>query len=273
MPGGYGVWSAASGGAESGWAGRATSRRTADGASPRWPNRLLGLSAALALGCCGCSALAVRGLNAEGVRLYSQSRFPEAIEKFQQAIATDPASADGYYNLAATYHRLAEANRRQEDAAQAERYYHLALDRDPNHRDSYRGLAVLLVQQDRGLEAVRLLQDWAQRNPSSPDSKIELARLSEEFGERQAAKQYLADALLADPNNARALAALGRLRELEGDPAQALANYQQSLLADRFQPDVAARVAMLQATTGLPAPVAPEAAEPRLVTRPSGAVR
>lgn len=236
-------------------------------------NALGGFTVLLALACCGCSALAVRGLNAEGVRLYSQSRFPEAIEKFQQAIATDPDSPDGYYNLAATYHRLAEASRRPEDAAQAERYYHLALDRDPNHRDTYRGLAVLLVQQDRALEAVRLLQDWAQRNPSSPDPRIELARLSEEFGERQAAKQYLADALLTDPNNARALAALGRLRELEGDQAQALANYQQSLLADRFQPDVAARVAMLQASTGLPPAVIPQGSEARLVTRPSGAVR
>lgn len=268
MPRGYGPWAASS---------RAMGSRPGPPASRphgrRFPNVLLALAAVLAMGWCGCTALAVRGLNAEGVRLYSQSRFPEAIEKFQQAIATDPADADGYYNLAATYHRLAEASRRPEDAAQAERYYHLALDRDPNHRDTYRGLAVLLVQQDRAGEAVRLLQEWAQRNPSSPDPRIELARLSEEFGERHAAKQYLADALLADPNNARALAALGRLRELEGDPAQALANYQQSLLADRFQPDVAARVAMLQATTGLAAPLAPEGPETRLVTRPSGAVR
>lgn len=233
---------------------------------------LLGWIAVLVPLSCGCSGLAVRGLNAEGVRLYSQSRFPEAIERFQQAIATDPANPDGYYNLAATYHRMAEANRRPEESAQAERYYHLALDRDPNHRDSYRGLAVLLVQQDRALEAVRLLQDWALRNPASPDPKLELARLSEEFGQRQTAKQYLADALLADPNNAQALAALGRLRELEGDTAQALANYQQSLLADRFQPDVAARVAMLQAATGTQS-VPIQASETRIVTRPSGAVR
>ncbi len=240
-----------------------------DGSGIFW----LAAVAVAALASCGCSAFMGRGLNAEGVRLYSQARFPEAIEKFQQAIATDPANPDGYYNLAATYHRVAETSRRPEDAAQAERYYYLALDRDPNHRDSYRGLAVLLVQQDRALEAVHLLQDWALRNPSSPDPRIELARLSEEFGERQAAKQYLADALLADPNNARALAALGRLRELEGDTAQALANYQQSLLADRFQPDVAARVAMLQASVGSPAGLAPQAPETRLVTRPSAAVR
>lgn len=269
MPTGYGMWAASRRPETGGCTGLPASGQP----GPGWPHALRWLAAVLALACCGCSALAVRGLNAEGVRLYSQLRFPEAIEKFQQAIATDPASADGYYNLAATYHRLAEASRRPEDAAQAERYYHLALDRDANHRDAYRGLAVLLVQQDRALEAVRLLQDWAQRNPGSPDPKIELARLSEEFGERQAAKQYLADALLTDPNNARALAALGRLRELEGDPAQALANYQQSLMADRFQPEVAARVSMLQATTGLPAPVVPETPETRLVTRPPGAVR
>ncbi len=167
------------------------------------------------------------------------------MEEFQRAIDRDPTNADGYYNLAACYHRLASLYHRPNDIAQAERYYYLCLDRAPNHRECYRGLAVLLVQQDRKEEAFRLLQGWTDRNPGSPDPKIELARLYEEFGDREKAKQLLADALLTDASNARALAALGRIREMEGDVGQALANYQKALSSNPFQPEVAARVAAL----------------------------
>lgn len=196
----------------------------------------------------GCSGFSSQGTNAEGVRLFDQARYPEAVQQFQRAVEADPSAADGYYNLAAVYHRMATTSRSATDLSQAERYYYLCLDRDPNHRDCYRGLAVLLCQQNRGEEAVRLLQNWSDRVPNSAEPKIELARLSEEFGDRAAATQHLADALLCDANNSRALAALGRIREQSGDYAQAMANYQQSLTADRFQQDVAARLAALQST-------------------------
>ncbi len=211
-------------------------------------------------------------MNAEGVRLFEQARFTEAMDRFERAIAADPTAGDGYYNLAATYHRIGAANGRKADRTQAERYYYLCLDRSPDHRECHRGLAVLLVEQGRSEEAFRLLESWAAKNPALPDPKIELARLSEEFGDRDAAKQHLADALLRDPTNARALAALGRLRELEGDTAQALANYQQSLLADRFQPDISARVAMLQSAAGTPVSGGASTGT-RIVTRGPGAFR
>jgi len=184
------------------------------------------------------------------VRLFEQTRVEDAMQQFQRAIDHDPTNADGYYNLAASYHRIGAVNHRASDLVQAERYYYLCLDRDPEHRECYRGLAVLLVEQNRGEEAFRLLQAWADRRPNSPDPKIELARLYEEFGDRQRAKQQLSDALLADATNPRALAALGRIREQEGDQVQALSNYQQSLSANRFQPEVASRLAALQSSVG-----------------------
>lgn len=194
----------------------------------------------------GCSDFAARGMNAEGVRLFDQTRYQEALDQFQKAIGSDPNSADAYYNLAATYHRLGTLNRRQPDLAQAENYYNLCLNRGPNHRECHRGLAVLLAEQGRTEESFRLLQAWAERSPHLADPKIELARLCEETGDRESAKKHLADALRVDATNARALAALGHLREQSGDHWLALQNYQQSLLADSFQPDVAARVAALQ---------------------------
>ncbi len=189
--------------------------------------------------------------------MFSQNRYQEAIHNFQQAIENDPNSPDGYYNLAAAYHRLGTVNRSQADLNRAEQYYHLCLDRDPNHRECYRGLAVLLVQEDHSEEAFRLLKGWGSQSPARPEPKIELARLQEEFGDRHAAEQCLVDALAVDAKNPQALAALGRLREQNGDSQQALLAYQRSLTYDRFQSEVAARLAALQTAVGSTPTTAP----------------
>ncbi len=222
-------------------------RRWSDVASSTLGGILL---AAFCLPLAGCGSFAAQGLNAEGVRLFDQTRYQEAVQNFQKAVDNDPASADALYNLASVYHRTGTLYSRPADLAQAEQYYNLCLGRDPRHADCYRGLAVLLVQQGRTEEAFRRIQSWADGNPASPDPKIELARLSEELGDPTAARQHLAEALLADSGNARALAALGRLSEQAGDRVRALQNYQQSLVADRFQPEVASRVATLQSAVG-----------------------
>jgi len=205
----------------------------------------------------GCGGITAQGRNAEGVRLFQQARYQEALQEFQEAAYADPKNPDGNYNIAATYHRMGKIEHRQSDLDQAEIYYNRCLDLDDNHAECYRGLAVLLAEQGRNDEAFRLIEGWVQRQPTSANAKIELARLNEEFGNRQAAKEYLIEALAQQPDNARALTALGKIREDAGETAQALANYQRSLEHDGRQTQVAARVAALQAGTapaGLAAP-------------------
>ncbi len=203
-------------------------------------------------GLTGCGEFTAQARNAEGVRLFEQARYQEASREFQEATYDDPCGADGYYNLAATFHRMGRLEHRQADIVQAESYYNLCLDRNPNHTECYRGLAVLLAEQGRNDEAFRLIEGWGQRQPGSADAKIELARLNEEFGNRQKAKEYLIEALAIQPDNARALSALGKIREEAGETCQALADYQRSLDNDNRQPQVAARVSALQ-TGGAPA--------------------
>ncbi len=188
-----------------------------------------------------------QGENVQGVRLYQQGNFQAALQSFQRALQNDPNNADAYYNLAATYHRMATLHGQQSDYDQAESFYNQCLDHAPDHQPCYRGLAVLLVEQQRAEEAFRLLEGWADRSPARPEPKIELARLFEEFGDKKAAKAHLIEAVAIDPQNARALAALGRIREELGEYDQALADYQRSLQHDRFQPEVAQRLAALQA--------------------------
>ena len=105
----------------------------------------------------GCGVMA-HGQNADGVRLYQTGQYQAALPKFEKAIASNPANADGYYNLASTYHRLAKLSNQTGNWKLAEDTYNLCLDHDPNHRDCHRALAVLLSEQQRSEEAFRLLE-------------------------------------------------------------------------------------------------------------------
>ncbi len=224
-----------------------TPHTSADRTPTPWRWAILGVLLAVAAGLAGCGRMAARGLNAEGVRLYDQGQYQLALERFQRAAGRDPQSADAYYNLASTYHRMGSASRQQALLAQAEHYYHRSLDKNANHQDSYRGLAVLLVEEERSPAAFRLLHNWVNQSPGMAEPKYELARLYDEFGDRQAAKGYLLEALAIDHTNPRVLTALGYLREQMGEPRQALENYKRSLQYNNSQPEVAMRVASLQA--------------------------
>jgi tetratricopeptide (TPR) repeat protein len=209
----------------------------------------------------GCSNIQSQAANVEGVKLYQQGNYQQASDRFQQAIAQNPRSPEGYYNLAASLHKTGTLYNRPSDLQQAENLYNQCLERDPNHTECYRGLAVLLTETGRQQEAFNLMNHWAGNSPKSPEPKIELARLLEEANQPEQAKAQLVDALTIDPHNARALTALGRLRDQSGDHMQALANYQRSMNENRFQPEVAARIAQLQgaaaASGAPPASIAP----------------
>ena len=156
----------------------------------------------------GCGWMS-SGQNSEGVRLFQQGYYDAAAQRFRQAIQTEPNNPDSYYNLAAYYHRQGKTQQQAADLAQAESYYRQCLDRNPNHIECRRGLAVLLVEQGRSEEAFAMLEDWATQNPTLAAPKIEMARLYEEFGDRNAAKEHLTAALSVSPNDPR----IGRLRK------------------------------------------------------------
>ena len=174
---------------------------------------------ALILSCAtGCGWMA-QSDNINGVSLYQQGNYQSAINQFTQAVEADPMDADSYYNLGSTYHHLGKITHSPANLQQAESYYHQCLDRNPDQRDCYRGLAVLLVEEGRGTDAFSLMQQWVQHSPASPEPRIELARLYEEFGDKASATSNLQEVLALQPTNARALAALGKLKEDQGDSA------------------------------------------------------
>jgi Tfp pilus assembly protein PilF len=185
------------------------------------------------------------GLNNKGVQLFKQGKFQDALHKFQQVVSHDPGNTDGYYNLAATYHRLAMNGNNRQMLTQSEHLYHRCLGMAPNHVDAHRGLAVLLVQSGRKQQAYQLLENWVAESPRSANAQVELARLHDEDGETGQAEVHLQQALSIDTDNARAWTALAHLREREGDLPNALAHYQRSYILDNQQPTVATRIASL----------------------------
>lgn len=192
----------------------------------------------------GCQ-FAGNGQNAQGTRLYEQGQYSAALQEFQKAIATNPQNPDGYYNLAATTHRLGTLRKDPNLIQQAEALYNQCLDHNGNHVECHRGLAVLLVDSGRPDRAFALLKNWASKNPKYSEPRIELARLYEEHGEPQTALKYLEDAVLQDANNSRAWMALAGLREKAGDLTQALQNYQRAQAIGGSQPNVTERIAAL----------------------------
>lgn len=214
----------------------------------------------LAMAAVGCGGMN-RNDTTQGVQLYQQGNYLGAVNHFQEALARQPGNPDCFYNLGATYHQQAKVFGNPADRQVAEQYYHLCLARNPDHVACQRALAVLLVEDSRGDEAVANLQNWAVARPANPQPHIELARLAEEHGDLREAENQLIDALAIDPNNPRALVALGQLREAAGDSTQAMANYSRALALDPQQPVVAARVAAL--STG-------QTGETRTATVPPG---
>lgn len=204
----------------------------------------LGLIACVMTTSSGCQ-WAASGQNATGARLYEQGQYSAALQQFQKVITSDPANADGYYNLAATNHRLGNQRRDSQQLDRAEALYNQCLDHDPNHIECHRGLAVLLIDTGRPDRAFALMKNWAAQNPNFAEPRIELARMYEEAQDPQTALKYLEDAVQMDANNARAWLALGQLREKSGDLDQALQNYQQSLAINSLQPLASERVASL----------------------------
>jgi tetratricopeptide (TPR) repeat protein len=195
---------------------------------------------------CGCTNFVANRNNADGVTLFQRGQYQEALIQFQAATYADPANADGYYNLAATYHRLGRLQNHNDYLARAETCYRQCLERNPNHRDCHRGLAVLLIEENRANDAFTLVQNWAAQAPSLAEPRVELARLYEEFGNKEAAANMLAEAVRLNPRDARHWAAMGKVREEMGDNTQALTDYQQSLAINPNQPDVTARATTLQ---------------------------
>lgn len=200
--------------------------------------RTLGLLLAIGL-IAGCNPMSAFLMNRTGLAYYESGDYTAASKEFQRAVADHPNNPDYIYNLAS-------AVRKQGQLGQAEQLYRQALALDPGHQPTYHGLARLMVDSGRGIEAAELLGVWATAENWRPEPHIEMAWLSRESGDVPGAERHLLNALRTSPSHPVVTAHLGQLYQDTGQSDRATAMYQRSLFSDWYQPEVRSRLASLQ---------------------------
>ena len=203
--------------------------------------RTLGLLLAIGLvgSLAGCNPMSAFLMNRTGLAYYDSGDYTAASKEFHRAVADHPDNPDYIYNLAS-------AVRKQGQIAQAEQLYRQALELDPGHQPAYHGLARLMVDSGRGIEAAELLGVWATAEAWRPEPHIEMAWLSRESGDMAVAERPLLNALRASPSHPVVTAHLGQLYQDTGQGDRATAMYQRSLFSDWYQPEVRSRLASLR---------------------------
>lgn len=143
-------------------------------------------------------------LNKQGVEYLKSNDVPKAHAKFVEAWKQEPANAETLYNLASTYHRRGQNK-------EAEQYYRLALKQNPDFAVCRHNYYLLLVSENRALEARTDAQNWLKQRPQSADALTQVAWLARLQGDQPAAQKQLEKALALEPHHTEALLEMGKL--------------------------------------------------------------
>jgi tetratricopeptide (TPR) repeat protein len=157
---------------------------------------------------------ALAGVPPEQLKPFQRDAFQAAVAEYRQSMAYTldfPSSAFNLGNLETALGR----------AAEAERYYHLAIRIDDLFFPAKLNLAVLLSAQGRNAEAEQLLRAVVAAYPAQADGNQMLGLLLVELGKPEEAVQMLQRAAASDPRFARARYNLGLLLDRLGRPEAA----------------------------------------------------
>ncbi len=182
----------------------------------------------------------VQQYNDLGVQNFQRGEFDRAREDFQAALVLRPDNFSLLYNLAQCYDHLGQVQ-------QAEHYYRLCLQQQPNDTGCRHALNLLLVQNGRMDEARQMVEDWLIHEPKLSAAYAEDGWLHQRRGDPISALKRYQQALEYDPHNTLALIEMGRIYEEELNlPSRALKLYQTALDYDPHQVDLVKRVNQLR---------------------------
>ncbi len=182
----------------------------------------------------------VHQYNDLGLQNFQRGEFDRAREDFQAALALVPENFSLLYNLAQCYDHLGQTK-------EAERYYRLCLQKQPNDADCRHALNLLLVQNRRLDEARQMVEEWLMREPKLSAAYAEDGWLYERQGDPISAIKRYQQAVYYDPHNTLALIEMGRIYEEELNlPSRALKLYQTALEYEPHQVDLVKRVNQLR---------------------------
>lgn len=97
----------------------------------------------------------------EGLQLAQQERFHEALTSFRLALRERPADVATLEQMAVVYTRMGVAD-------EAIKLYQRALEKDPMSAGAHYGIAFLLINKDRGDDAVEHLERFLEAGSALP---------------------------------------------------------------------------------------------------------
>lgn len=178
----------------------------------------------------------VQQYNDIGVQHFQKGEFDRARADFQAALALLPNNYSLLYNVGQCYDQLGQVQ-------QAEHYYRLCLQQQPNDRDCRHALNVLLVKNGRMADARQMVNEWLASEPKLSAAYAEDGWLYERQGDPISAIKRYQEALNIEPHNTLALIEMGRIYEEELNlPSRALKLYQMALEYEPHQVDLVKRV-------------------------------
>ena len=157
-----------------------------------------------------------------GSRLQIEGRLLEAIEQYEQALASDHDLVQAHVNLISLFTRTGRPE-------QAEQHYQEVLRLNPNIADAHYSFAVLKFQQGQHAQSEAALSRALDINPAHYPARVSLGTLFETQGRsRDAIRQYEL-ALSHHPNRAGARFVLGRQLVRQGEVERGIATIEASL--------------------------------------------
>lgn len=142
--------------------------------------------------------------NQQGVAYLQANDLPKAHAQFVESWKQDPANAETLYNLASTYHRRGQMR-------EAEEYYRKALQVKPDFAVCRHNYYLLLISENRSVEARDDAARWLKQSPRSADALTQVGWLARVQGDQPSAQRHLEQALSVDPHYTAALLEMGKL--------------------------------------------------------------
>lgn len=180
---------------------------------------------------------------AQGLKLSAEGRHAEAIERFEQALAEDPADTRTLFALGNTARALGMNG-------PAEQFFRRVLALQPGRLEAVVNLANLLRLEGQFAAAEALLAPALARDPDAPELWLALGSTCRESGDGERAKQHYRQAIALRPGFAAALSNLADLLADDGRHDEALALYDGALAAEPAAPQAKLNRAILHLLRG-----------------------
>lgn len=162
----------------------------------------------------------------QGVELYNEQKFDEAIKAYDMASSINPQDTTAYM-----YAAFAAAGK--QDYPIVKKYYNKLLEIGHRPVSLYKNLIFIAKNVDNDeKEQLRLLAEARKQHPDDKDLMLEELSLFVNSGKSEEAIGKLQEAIKMDPNNANLYAVLGTIQDQSNDPVAASASYKKALEID-----------------------------------------